>query len=109
MHKPDARLLDPNTQNYLRQQALRLSQQGKRFVDIASYLGVHRNTVSDWWQHYQEMGEVALNQQHRGRKLGDGRTLTQEQENHVQELMQAHFPDALRLIVRCGHGVRFRH
>jgi transposase len=97
MNKPDARLLDPNTQDYLRQQAIRLRQQGKRFVDIASYLGVHRNTVSDWWQQYQEMGEVALSQQQRGRKLGDGRTLTQEQENHVQELMQAHFPDELEI------------
>lgn len=95
MNKPDARLLDPNTQDYLRQQAIRLRQQGKRFVDIASYLGVHRNTVSDWWQHYQEMGEAALNQQPRGRKVGVGRTLTQEQETNIQELMQAHFPEEL--------------
>jgi hypothetical protein len=34
MNKPDARLLDPNTQDYLRQQAIRLRQQGKQFVDI---------------------------------------------------------------------------
>lgn len=97
MNKPDARLLDPNTQDYLRQQAIRLCQQGKRFVDIASYLGVHRNTVSEWWQQYQEMGEVALNQQQRGRKVGQGRTLSLEQENHIQQLMQAHFPEELEI------------
>ncbi|QZZ23661.1 IS630 family transposase [Leptothermofonsia sichuanensis E412] len=97
MNKPDARLLDPNTQDYLRQQAIRLRQQGKRFVDIASYLGVHRNTVSDWWQQYQELGEPALYQQQRGRKVGGGRPLTQEQETHVQERMQAHFPDELEI------------
>ena len=95
MNKPDARILDPNTQDYLRQQAIRLRQQGKQFVDIASYLGVHRNTVSDWWQQYQQMGEVALNQQQRGRKVGVGRSLSQAQETHIQELMQAHFPDEL--------------
>lgn len=95
MNKPDARLLDPNTQDYLRQQAIRLRQQGKQFVDIASYLGVHRNTVSDWWQQYQQLGEVALNQQQRGRKVGVGRSLSQAQETHIQELMQAHFPDEL--------------
>jgi len=97
MNKPDARLLDPNTQDYLRQQAIRLGQQGKRFVDIASYLGVHRNTVSEWWWQYQEMGEVALNQQQRGRKVGQGRTLTQVQEECIQQLMQAHFPEELEI------------
>jgi transposase len=97
MNKPDARLLDPNTQDYLRQQAIRLRQQGKRFVDIASYLGVHRNTVSDWWQQYQEMGEAGLNQQERGRKVGVGRTLSLEQENRLQQLMQGHFPEELEI------------
>lgn len=97
MNKPDARLLAPNTQDYLRQQAIRLRQQGKRFVDIARYLGVHRNTVSEWWQQYQEKGEVALNQQQRGRKVGAERTLTQEQEDRIQELMQGHFPEELEI------------
>jgi transposase len=97
MNKPDARLLDPNTQDYLRQQAIRLRQQGKRFVDIGSYLGVHRNTVSEWWQQYQEMGEIALNQQQRGRKVGQGRTLSLEQETRIQQLMQAHFPEELEI------------
>jgi transposase len=97
MHKPDGRLLDRNTQDYLRQQAIRLRQQGKRFVDIGSYLGVHRNTVSEWWQPYQEMGEVALNQQRQGRKVGQGRTLSLEQETRIQQLMQAHFPEELEI------------
>lgn len=70
MNKPDARLLNPTTQDYLRQQAIRLRQQGKRFVDIATYLGVHRNTVSGWWQQYQALGETALHQQQRGRSVG---------------------------------------
>lgn len=48
MKKPDARLLNPTTQNYLRQQAIRLREQGKRMIEIARYLGVHRNTVTGW-------------------------------------------------------------
>ena len=78
MTKPDARYLNPTIQDYLRQQAIRLRQQGKRFVDIAAYLGVHRNTVSDGWQQYKELGEIALYQQQRGRKVGEGRTLSQK-------------------------------
>lgn len=95
MEKPDARFLNPTTQNYLRQQAIRLREQGKRFVDIAAYLGVHRNTVSDWWQQYQQGGESALEQQPRGNKLGEGRILSQSEETLVQQQMGSHFPDQL--------------
>ena len=72
MNKPDARLLNPTTQNYLRQQAIRLRKQGKHIGEIAHYLGVHRNTVSGWWQQYQQQGEAALEQQLRGNKLASG-------------------------------------
>lgn len=97
MKKPDARLLNPITQNYLRQQAIRLREQGKRISEIASYLGVHRTTVSGWWSQYQQEGETALKQQPRGAKLGEGRTLNPGEETTVQRLMQAHFPDELNI------------
>jgi transposase len=72
-----------------------LREQGKRFVDIAEYLGVNRNTVSSWWHQYRELGEVALHQQKRGNKLGENRILSPHEEQKVQELMQRHFPDEL--------------
>ncbi|CAA9581856.1 Mobile element protein [uncultured Synechococcales cyanobacterium] len=97
MKKPDARLLNPTTQNYLRQQAIRLREQGKRMGEIANYLGVHRTTVSGWWRQYQQEGETALKQQPRGAKLGEGRTLSLGEETTVQRLMQAHFPDELNI------------
>jgi Mn-dependent DtxR family transcriptional regulator len=46
MDKLDARHLSIKTQNYLRQQSIRLRQQGKRVRDISEYLGVHRSAVS---------------------------------------------------------------
>ena len=97
MHKPNARLLNPTTQNYLRQQAIRLREQGKRMSEIATYLGIHRTTVSEWWRQYQLLGETALQQQKRGNKLGEGRTLTPGEEARVQQLMREHFPDALNI------------
>lgn len=95
MNKPDARLLNPTTQNYLRQQAIRLREQGKRVGEIATYLGVHRTTVSEWWRQYQQAGEAALRQQKRGNKWGEGRTLSLSEEAWVQQLMSEHFPDEL--------------
>ena len=97
MDNPDARLLNPTTQDYLRQQALRLRGQGKQFKDIAAYLGVHRNTVSEWWQQYQQEGEAALHQQRRGRQLGEGRSLSDTEAATVQRLMRTHFPEELNI------------
>jgi transposase len=95
MEKSDARYLNPSTQNYLRQQAIRLREKGKPVGDIALYLGVHRNTVSDWWWEYQEMGEIALEQQPRGNKLGQGRQLSWPEEEQIQQRMREHFPEEL--------------
>lgn len=97
MNRPDARLLNPTTQNYLRQQAIRLREQGKRMGEIATYLGVHRTTISEWWRQYQQIGEAALHQQKRGNKLGEGRTLNQSEEARIQQLLRAHFPDELNI------------
>jgi transposase len=97
MERKDGRYLNPVTQDYLRQQAIRLRQQGKRVVDIAEFLGVHRNTVSEWWWQYHHYGVAALNQQKRGAREGEGRTLNPQVEEHIQQLMQEHSPDQLRI------------
>lgn len=97
MNKPDARSLNPTIQDYLRQQAIRLRQQGKRPNEIATYLGVHRTTVWQWWRAYQQRGEAALHQQKRGNKPGMGRTLSPTEEAWLQELITEHFPDELNI------------
>ena len=97
MNKPDARQLNPIIQNYLRQQAIRLRKQGKRMGEIAVYLGVHRTTVSGWWRQYQQEGSAALNQQLRGAKKGEGRSLSPVEEETVQRLLREHFPDELNI------------
>jgi len=117
MNKPDARWLNPTTQNYLRQQAIRLREQGKRMGEIATYLGVHRTTVSGWWRQYQQEGKAALNQQPRGAKFGEGRTLSSTEEAIVQRLLRQHFPEeldidsalwtrqAVQTLIACEFGV----
>lgn len=90
-------MTDPPTQDYLRQQAIRLRQQGKRFVAIAEYLGVHRNSVSDWWWQYEHYGEAALHQQKRGAREGEGRTLNLQAEEHIQQLITEYCPDELEI------------
>ena len=97
MKPPDARYLSIKTQEYLRQQAIHLHQQGKTFLEIAEFLGVHRNTVSHWWRLYQVDGELALSQELRGRLQSEGRHLSAEQELELQELILATFPHELEI------------
>ena len=76
---------------------MRLREQGKRVGEIATYLGVHRTTVCEWWRQDQQAGEAALRQQKRGNKWGEGRTLTLSEEAWVQQLISEHFPDELAI------------
>lgn len=97
MKETDARYLKLEIQEYLRRQAIRLRQQGKTFVSIGEYLGVHRNTVAAWWKQYEQRGEDGLQQYARGRQLGEGRTLSQQEEIVVQRLMRERFPDEMNI------------
>lgn len=97
MNEPDARYLKLEIQEYLRQQAIRLRQQGKTFVSIGEYLGVHRNTVAVWWKQYQHRGEDALRQYSRGCQLGQGRTLSEHEEIVVQRMLRERFPEQMNI------------
>lgn len=95
LHPPDARYLPLEVQQYLRQRAIHLREQGESFEAIAAFLGLHRDTVSRWWHHYQQEGETALTQERRGRKPGDGSTLTPTQAQAIQQMLQEYYPDEL--------------
>lgn len=95
MKQQDGRHLSPEVQEYLRQQAIRLRERGETFGQIATFLGIHRDTVSRWWQQYESQGEAALVQQQRGRKPGDGSTLNQEQSGKLQQLLRDYYPNEL--------------
>lgn len=95
--KTDARTLPIATQNYLRQQGIRLRGQGKREQAISEYLGVHRSTVNKWWRQYKQNGEAALTQQQRGHPIGEGRTLSPVMEKAIAEAVRDDYPEAYEI------------
>lgn len=97
MEKIDARRLSAETLETLRTQAIRLRQEGMTFVEIGKIIGVRRNTVSAWWKAYEEEGKKGLKVKKRGRRAGDNRTLSAEQEKEIQRLIVDKAPNQYKL------------
>src|SRR5438034_6522975 len=92
---PDSRQLSDEVLEALRLRALRGCELGFTEADVADLLGVSRETVSRWWSAYAQGGLDALPHDRSGRPTGSGRTLTDEQGNHLQQLLDGHSPEQL--------------
>ena len=93
MSKADGRQLSIDTQNYLRQQAIHLREQGKPVGEIADYLGVNRSVVGKWWRQYIAEGAAALSQQKRGRRPGTGQRLSDAQQAELRRSLETGYPE----------------
>jgi len=92
---PDARQLSDEVLEALRLRAVRGCELGLSEIDVAEVLGVSRETVSRWWSAYACAGLEALPQERSGRPVGSGRTLSDEQGAHLQQLIDENSPAAL--------------
>src|SRR3954453_11168422 len=92
---PDARQLPDEVLEALRLRALRGIELGLSEGVVAEMLGVARETVSRWWSAYTAAGLDALPGGRTGRPVGSGRTLTDEQAAHIQELINENSPAKL--------------
>ncbi len=92
---PDARQLSDEALELLRLRALNGCELGFSQSDVADILGVARETVCRWWSSYSAGGVAALPHERTGRPQGSGRTLTDEQAVHLQQLLDENHPDQL--------------
>jgi transposase len=97
MEKTDARKLGKEVQQELRYQVIRLRKQGRNNQEVAQIVGVSAPHASTIWQKYQKGGKRAIQVRVRGRRRGEQRTLTKEQEHQLQRLLVDKMPDQLRL------------
>lgn len=87
MEKRDARKLSSEEQYDLRKKVIRLSRQGNSFREIAEILGTSHTYVSNIWNIYLDGGGriAVLRPKVRGRKNGEQRRLTPDQEMIIFE------------------------
>lgn len=89
----DLRYANPEAQAYVREQAIRLHQEGWTNVDIAKHFNVHKNTVGKWLKRARSEGvENAVKGQKRGRRENTQSFLSDEQKQQLLDFITDHCP-----------------
>ena len=83
MEKRDARTLKIAAQQELRNQVVRMRRKGIKNPDVASIVGLSQATTSGIWSKYKKGGMKAILIQKRGRKDGEKKTLSPQQEAQI--------------------------
>jgi transposase len=114
---PDGRELSDEVLECLRLRALHACELGYTEQEAADILGVGRETISRWWSAFASGGVDALPHERTGRPVGAGRTLSDEQAQHLRGMIDGHHPEdwgiaaplwtrrAVRDLIRNEYGI----
>lgn len=97
MEKIDARKHSPQTQYEIRKQVIRLRKRDLPNKIVAEGLGISIGRASKIWQSYKKEGSKAIKLGRRGRRTGEQRTLSSDQESELRRALVDKTPDQLKL------------
>jgi len=97
MEKRDARKVPSAVLEEKRRQTVALSKRGLSRSAIGEVVGVHADTVGRWLKSYAEKGAAFYKPRRRGRRLGECRNLSAEQEAQIRKLLIDKVPEQLKL------------
>jgi transposase len=97
MDKEDGRRLSRQEQHERRKQAVRMHRRGMPFKEVAANLSMAVNTVRSAVRIADAQGVKALSPKPTGRKPGQQRRLTSEQELHIQRQICKTRPEQLKM------------
>jgi len=101
MDKQDARKLQPAAQYELRKQVIRAWKRGRNRIQISEEIGLSYVAVCNIVKRYrlsEEQGVRGLAPTRRGRRTGEDRALTDEQETRIQRLICEKRPEQLKMV-----------
>ncbi len=97
METTDMRSLSRDARHERRVQVIRLRKAGLGYEAIATQTGLSRTGVFNICKRHEQGGVKALRDAVGGRKVGEFRVLTAEQEREVQQLIRDKTPDQIKL------------
>ena len=93
MEKINLKEVSAETRKYIKTQTIFLREQGRKNRDIAEILNIQAKTVANIIYYYKLKGEAFLQEKIRGRKAGEKRTLSAEQEKMIYEIINMSSPE----------------
>ena len=97
MEKDDARKLSPAEQHERRRQVIRAHKRGRSRTQIAKEVGLSYTAVSKTIERFEAHGMAALAPRTRGRRSGEDRALSEEQEQAIQRTICDKRPEQLKM------------
>jgi transposase len=97
MENSDLRKISDSAREELRKTAIRLINKGEKKGKVAEMLGCHPRTITNWWKAYKTEGFKSIKPKTRGRREGEKRRLTIDQEKSIQKMLKDKYPDQLKL------------
>ncbi len=95
--RTNAKHASPAQQYQIRKNIVRLLQRGMKYVEIANILDVSVGLISSVKKAYAEKGIAGIKAKKHGRKMGEKRKLTPEQEREIQRNIVDKCPEQLKL------------
>jgi transposase len=97
MEKRDFRKLSTEAQLEIKKAAIKMVKAGQSQTYTAIFFNISRRTLYGWLEQYDLKGSKGLPYQIRGRRQGEKRLLTVEQEKEIQKLIIDKFPEQMKL------------
>lgn len=97
MEKIKLTKVSTETRKIIKQQAVQLLKQHKKHREIADLLGISLQTADRISSAYKKEGAECLKEKRRGRKTGEKRLLSPEQEKEVRNILIDRTPDQMKM------------
>ena len=97
MEKHDLRGVKIESKKVLRLAAIRMIKKGIKKKEIASNLGVNKNTITHWYTSYKTYGGLSMQEGKKEPKSSNMKLLSVKQEKEIQTMIVDKMPDQLKL------------
>lgn len=93
----NAKKLSPEEQFQIRKMIIRMAKKGQTNPEIAQALGVSERHVMSTKKIYREQGMAGISLKQRGRRTGEKRNLTPEQEKEIRRIIIDKYPEQMKI------------
>lgn len=97
MDRIDLRHVSKETRETIRKQVVSLLKKKMKHSDIADVLGISKIAVDKISKAYRAVGSACIKEKKRGRKFGEKRQLTPDQEKEIRQILIDKHPEQMKL------------